>query len=377
VGRPPYRAPSTPVQARIAELWSRRLGLDRIGLDDNIFDLGADSLTTARIYAEIATTFGVRLPLAPAFAAPTVERTAALVDASRNRVGPDSAFTALAPLRATGTKRPLFLVHGGAGTILFYEPLVRRLGPEQPVYGLQAVGLYGQHCPQQSVEDMAKRYVSELRMIQPEGPYRLGGYCFGALVAYEMAVQLADAGQRTDLLVSFNGPSPAYLREYRPFFDGDGAVRQPVSPTVPVAPDRRAVPVSEQLRRRAVAWYFRGRRRTRITIRSARFAWYLRRGSPLPESLREASGFQRLAAIAQKNYHPRPYQGDMVVVQGSGLYERTGLLWDRHATGDVIPIKVIGEHVTPRSSMAEPLIADTARQLSGLLDNVVPTAVPD
>ena len=117
----------------------------------------------------------------------------------------------------------MFLVHGGAGTVLLFEPLARRLGHDQPVFAFQAAGLYGHGPAQRSVADMAARYIREMRSVQRSGPYRLGGYCFGALVALEMARQLAARGERTELLVTFNGPSPSYIRRYRPAFDADGA----------------------------------------------------------------------------------------------------------------------------------------------------------
>ena len=86
-------------------------------------------------------------------------------------------------------------MHAGAGTILFYHDLAQRLGPEQPIYGLQAQGLYGKATPHATVEEMAAHYIQEIRTVQPDGPYRLAGFCFGAILAFEMAQQLRKRGR--------------------------------------------------------------------------------------------------------------------------------------------------------------------------------------
>jgi thioesterase domain-containing protein len=139
----------------------------------------------------------------------------------RTRLEDGSKWSALVPISVGGSHRPFFGVHGGAGTSLLYYPLAHLLDAEQPFYGLQAVGLYGRETPQTSVREMAARYISELRSVQPQGPYALGGYCFGGLVAYEMAVQLMDAGEKIDLVAMFNAPSPSYNQRFDPEFDNE------------------------------------------------------------------------------------------------------------------------------------------------------------
>jgi aspartate racemase len=100
-----------------------------------------------------------------------------------------------------GSKSPLFLVHANRGNVLFYRDLARNLGPDQPVYGLQAQGLDGKRPPYTRVEDMAAHYVAEIRTLQPEGPYCLGGGGFGARVVFEMAQQLHGQGQESHLII--------------------------------------------------------------------------------------------------------------------------------------------------------------------------------
>src|SRR5205823_633968 len=161
------------------------------------------------VFARLERELGSELPLGALFQAPTIERLALLVE--RRAPPGDGRWTSLVPIQPNGSQPSLFCVHGGAGTILHLQPLARRLGPEQPFYGLQARGLYGGATPWRTVEQMSAHYLGELRTVQPNGPYYLGGYCFGAIVAFDMAQRLLRDGEDVDLLVVFNGPSPSWI----------------------------------------------------------------------------------------------------------------------------------------------------------------------
>jgi thioesterase domain-containing protein len=152
--------------------------------------------------ARIRERTGRTLPLAALFQAPTVEGLASLL---RQVPAP---FSPLVPIQPQGSQRPLFLVHPVGGNVLGYAELARRLGPEQPVYGLQSQGLDGQQPPLGSIEEMAALYLEALRTVQPQGPYRLGGWSMGAVVAFEMARQLHVRGEAVELLALID-PSPA------------------------------------------------------------------------------------------------------------------------------------------------------------------------
>src|SRR5205814_5233621 len=138
---------------------------------------------------------GGRLPLGAIFQAPTIESLARLIEE-----GDDAPrWTSLVPIQPNGSRTPIFCVHGGAGTILHLEPLATALGEEQPFYGLQARGLYGGARPLTTVEAMAEHYLTELRSVQASGPYQLAGYCFGAIVAFDIAQRLIGAGAEVSL----------------------------------------------------------------------------------------------------------------------------------------------------------------------------------
>jgi thioesterase domain-containing protein len=123
-----------------------------------------------------------------------------MADRVRELRADDGQLPTLTPLKSTGTKPPLFLLHGRDGELMIYRNLVRSISPDQPVYGIQPVGLDGQRLPFMSLEEMAAHYVAELRSFMPNGPYLLAGYCFAGVLAYELAHQLTEAGHPPELL---------------------------------------------------------------------------------------------------------------------------------------------------------------------------------
>jgi amino acid adenylation domain-containing protein len=190
------REPETETERGLAELWCTLLGIETVGAEDNFFALGGHSLLAVRLMGEVDRRFGVKLPLTALFEASTIEAMAARIDKDR---GADTWGT-LVPLRAEGSKPPLYLLHGRDGELLHYRDLVRALDPDQPVYGFQPPGLDGREQPLLEVTDMAAHYLAELRSFQPEGPYLLGGYCFSGALAYELGAQLAQQGDAPALL---------------------------------------------------------------------------------------------------------------------------------------------------------------------------------
>ena len=177
-----------------------------VGVTDNFFELGGDSLLAARLFAQIHNRFGKNLPLSTLFVSPTIEQLANVLRES----DAEAAWSSLVPIQPHGSKPPLFCVHAAGANVLIYRPMSRHLGDDQPVYALQAQGLDGRQEPLRRVEDMAVRYVKEIRTFQPDGPYYLLGASFGGLVAYEMAQQLLSQGQKIAFLGLLNTDCPVY-----------------------------------------------------------------------------------------------------------------------------------------------------------------------
>ncbi|WP_163868729.1 amino acid adenylation domain-containing protein, partial [Myxococcus eversor] len=201
-----YVAPRNPGEETVAALWRELLGVSKVGATDDFFALGGHSLMAVRLMALLRERLGVSLPVSALFQASTVERLARQVE--QREQGPRPTPNLVCLDTGTSTERPLFLVHGGGGTVLGYTELVRGLGTQRPIYGLSASGLDGGELPESSVEALARDYLAQLRTVQPRGPYLLGGWSFGGVVAHEMARLLEATGEKVDLLVMFDSHAP-------------------------------------------------------------------------------------------------------------------------------------------------------------------------
>jgi amino acid adenylation domain-containing protein len=218
-----FVAPRDEIELLLSQVWEKVLGIQSISVNANFFDLGGHSLLAVRLFSQIEKSFGKNLPLATLFQAPTVEQLANVLR-FKGWSAPWRSLVAIQPLlcdnnddqvysfgRSTASKPPLFCVPGLGGNVLYYRDLARYLGSDQPFYGLQARGLDGKEAPFSRIEDMAAHYIKEIRTIQPEGPYFLGGHSFGGTVAFEMAQQLHKQGQKVALLALFDAASPKLL----------------------------------------------------------------------------------------------------------------------------------------------------------------------
>jgi acyl carrier protein len=188
------------LELKLVKLWESVLGRHPIGVQENFFELGGHSLLAVRLMHRVEQEFGKNLPIATMLHAPTVQQLAEIL----RQEGCPMAMSCLVPIQPSGSKPPLFCIHGGGGAVMVYRELALVLGTDQPVYGLQAQGLDGNQPCLTSVEDMAAHYMKEIRAVQPNGPYFLGGLSFGGTVAYEMAQQLCAQGEEVGLLFLFD-----------------------------------------------------------------------------------------------------------------------------------------------------------------------------
>ena len=195
-----FIAPQDELELQLTKIWEKVLGIKPIGIKDNFFEIGGHSFLAILLFAEIEKSMGKQLPLAALFQAPNIKELANLL----RDEGWSSSWTSLVPIKPGGSRRPFFCMHGAGGHVLNYYSLSRYLSPEQPFYALQAQGLDGKQPFHENFEDMAAHYIQEIRELQPEGPYFLGGYCGGGKIAFEMAQQLRALGQEVGLLAFFN-----------------------------------------------------------------------------------------------------------------------------------------------------------------------------
>ncbi|WP_353142810.1 SDR family NAD(P)-dependent oxidoreductase [Paracoccus sp. (in: a-proteobacteria)] len=214
--------PAPGIQAELAAIWSELLGIAQVGAADSFFDLGGHSLIAVRMFGQLRKAFGVDLPISTLFEAPTIAALAALIEertGPRELVSPDNVrelpvsarpkYRFLVDMGGRGEGTPFFMVAGMFGNIMNLRQLAQRLGSDRRFYGVQARGLLGDDKPHETFAEAARDYIQELRQVQPEGPYLLGGFSGGGLTAYEMARQLRAAGEEVAMLVMLDTPLPS------------------------------------------------------------------------------------------------------------------------------------------------------------------------
>ncbi len=202
-----YVAPRDPLELQLARMWESILGVRPIGVRDSFFALGGHSLLVLQLMARIQKAVGKRMNLALFFQGPTIERQAAALRGESAL----PAWSHLVAMQPDGAGPPLFLVHPLGGNVMCYADLVRRLGPDQPCYALQARGMEAGREPFTSIREMAAAYIDAVRTAQARGPYHLAGYSFGGFVVYEMARQLLERGQAVRLAALLDTPAPGVI----------------------------------------------------------------------------------------------------------------------------------------------------------------------
>jgi len=290
----------TDLEQKLAELFAKLLRLDHVGIDEDFFDLGGDSLVALKLIAKLEKAMGQRISLASLFHAPTVRELAAFLSDHRST---HEILRAL-PIQAQGSRPPFFCVGGGPST----RALAQRLAPEQPFLGLVFEEAELQTLPAPfRVEDLAAILVRKMQAEQRTGPYFLGGWCFYGCVAYEMARQLRASGEEVELLILIYMPPPP---------------QTPVPSKAEGSPGRtsrvtqRISFILYQLRTRGWAYVWKGLKRrvgnlgTRMQYSIYKF--YRRRGLPIRGWMRSWSSIEDFAYL---DYQPQPYWGRVALVR--------------------------------------------------------------
>ena len=206
-----FVAPKLLIHQQLVQIWEELLDVRPIGIRDNFFYIGGHSLLAARLVDRIKHVFGKNIALSTLFSGPTIEQ---LADALQQQEGTD-ARVSLLPVQSGGSKQPLFFLHGDwTGGAFYCFTLGRVLGPDQPFYALEPYKFSGLRTLP-SFEEVARAHVEAMRAIQPRGPYLLGGFCNGGLLAYEMARQLQAAGEQVDFLGLINPTPPVQFEALR------------------------------------------------------------------------------------------------------------------------------------------------------------------
>ncbi len=221
-----YVEPRDDIERNLVSMWEGLLGVDKLGVRDNFFDLGGHSLIAVRLFTMIKKTYQADFPISVLFEAPTIEGCAALIRETTAGAGEDVGGEVTDGRRETrrtrrkylvamdpnggqaGERPPFFLVAGMFGNVLNLRHLAALVGSDRPFYGLQARGLYGDESPHETFEEMASAYLEEIRSVQASGPYYVGGFSGGGITAFEMAHQLRAAGEEVGLLLLLDSRLP-------------------------------------------------------------------------------------------------------------------------------------------------------------------------
>lgn len=196
-----FRAPITEEEKLICRIFGELLKQDQVGLDDNFFQIGGNSLIAMQFIARLRQETGIDIPLRELFERPSP---CALAQSAKLIAAHDAAavhtYSALFPLQKTGSKIPLFCIHpvGGLGSV--YKNLADALGSDQPLWSFQASGLEGNEIMHDSISEMAQAYVAAMKTVQPHGPYQLAGWSMGGRIGHEMAYQLSVSGDEVKFL---------------------------------------------------------------------------------------------------------------------------------------------------------------------------------
>jgi len=216
-----FVAPRSPLENTIATIWKKFFGIDQIGVHDDFFALGGDSLLAVQLVSKLRDVVKVDLPSHVLIGSPTIAGLSEIIASadspssiSFSRRRPRQVLPpALVRIKAGSSARPFFLVHPVGGHVYVYRHLAHYLGPELSVFGLQARGLDGRAEPFSNIEAMASHYLEAITAVQPEGPYLLCGSSLGGIVAYEMAQQLTAKGERVAMLAMLDSPNPRQMPE--------------------------------------------------------------------------------------------------------------------------------------------------------------------
>jgi amino acid adenylation domain-containing protein len=304
--------PADALESKLAHIWEAVLGKQGIGSTDNFFDLGGNSLLVAKLLLRIEQRLGKTLSLANIFQAPTIRQLAAMVGGRSIPVH----HPAIVPIQPLGSKPPLFWVRGGP----LFLPLAHRLGRDRPLLGLHLPAAEAAQLQvPYKLEDIAGAFVRCLREAQPEGPYYIAGLCVNGVIAYEMARQLIEQGEKIDLLVVFDAQNPAYYEDFsqesrgqlfrkRVEFQFSNLRREGLSGLADFVADRIT-----GIRRRLSVRYWR-----------AVHAWHRR------VNIERLEDLEHIVHPASFVYRPKLYPGRVVFFQSTDW--PAGRYWDFHAS---------------------------------------------
>ena len=346
VSRPPYTPPCTETENRVAEVYASVLGYPKVGRNDDFYLLGGDSLDAISVSLQLEKLLGTSLPLALLAHASTVKKMARAIDQHETA-------TNLVALRSQGSRKPFFCVHGHRGQVGNLRNLSMHLSSEQPFYALQLEGLDKQNQPPTTMTEMANHYLSEIRKVQNKGPYLLGGYCYGGLVAMEMARQLQQVGESVSLLALIDTQCPI------------GSPKSAIRLRLGKLWQRAVYGGKIHWRNVFKNYYINLVARARSVALHILWRYHLKREQLIPLFLREP---QTLLEMIERDYVPKPVHCAAVVLaaENEQLSKPTDQFWQKLIKGGVTIHHI---PVTAAVLLSEPQVSYLAKSLAHYLDD--------
>jgi amino acid adenylation domain-containing protein len=221
-----YVAPRNALEIQICQIWTEVLGFpeDTIGIHDDFFDLGGNSLSALRTLSLAKNFFLIKLPTRTIFDYPTIEKLSEFIHALQHNPTLDaqqnSMLSPIITLQKNGFEAPLFLIHPVGGTIFWYNLLSRYLGKHRPIYAIQDPGIDAEDLLFKSIQEMASFYLKAIQNVKPSGPYLLAGASFGGTIALEIANQLLQSGEKVNFIGLLDS-WPVYSKKFweKEFFE--------------------------------------------------------------------------------------------------------------------------------------------------------------
>ncbi|MCB0013838.1 MAG: amino acid adenylation domain-containing protein, partial [Anaerolineales bacterium] len=354
-----YVAPRTALEKKLVQSWETILATSPIGINDSFFDVGGNSLLSIRLFAEVEALTGRKIQLATLFQAPTIAQLSALLDGATADDAPVAGQSAMKswviPVKPSGSKIPFF--HMGGATVL--RNLINYVDPEQPIYGILEQDLSSDNPLYTDVPSIVDHCLAGIRSVQPQGPYMIGGLCFGGIVALELARKLRAEGEEVQLVLMIDSFAP-------------GSITPKVSEAGTDVQRSMKVQYHLQNLRQYGPGYLWGRVRKQLWRRN----WqrlqnlYVRLGRPLPEQFRDV---EEANTIASDSYQARPYDGDVTLFIASEKEAWNDYAplngWDHYIQGELAVENVVGGHL---SVYDEPHVQDLARKLNHYLELATP-----
>jgi thioesterase domain-containing protein/acyl carrier protein len=348
----------------VAAWWRELLTLDEVNLDDDFFELGGHSLVGAQLFSRIKDAYGIDFGLSTLFDARTVRALAQLIfERCESSAVESKPWCTLVPIKPEGTRRPLIWIPGGNGTsVLLFKEVSLLLGDDQPAYGLEA------KMPEpdeefESIPERARRFIVEVRSLQPQGPYFLIGFCGGGYVAFEMAQQLSAAGQQ----VAFLGIVECADDRHPASLPGRTRFRI----------ERAAWRVQKLLARgaRGMALFAKERFRSMVQMMHLHIQRLVARSlsKPIPPlPLPPVDPYEKARRIVDR-YQPTSYTGRSYVVIGRDTYQYCGLsctvdprlVWCKLSEGGSEVKTIPGDHT---DMLEAPIVYEFARELKTSLE---------